>query len=210
MGMGCFLAGCAADTADGPDGLGSGTLVGQQLDQGISFELAASSCQLSADFHGGWIDDGEVVRELPVRTGFAYLATDDRGRLSLEQLDLELEDLVAGEGLIPPAGIHLTDLHVSLAREVATEAEWADHDASAEGSLDLSWEWSMQTENRVMPLGEQRIRDLPFDVHVAYAEADRLDLVLDVAREGIAWDLPGVIEVRNLEMHLEGVSATQQ
>src|SRR5688572_6043670 len=79
------------------------------------------------------------------------------GDLAMDRFEVALDDVVLSEETIPPHGVTLTGIRLSLAEPALAQATWfSDGDvASAEATVDLWLDWAIQGDDGPLPLAGQ-------------------------------------------------------
>jgi len=137
------------------------------------------------------------------------------GGLRLENLDVVLGDFEISSETLPPNGMQLRNVRVSLAKAdrsspeqvAAAPVEWSlSGDAGfATIPVDLALDWSFVTSSgEVAELATQRIDQVKIDVTVWSDRDGRLHAVLSGRLDGIFWEwLSGRVQLRDLVVDLK-------
>jgi hypothetical protein len=140
---------------------------------------------------------------LPVPAGRLALHAGADGDLRLDQLQFELEDIVIDAEDLPPAGLHLTDLRVTVDSDVA-ETSWAADGSTAVAALSASvtLEWSLVSEGRVLPLAPQQITAVDLQIAVAPAAGGGVSVTLHGGHSGTVLRPAGTFELSDLTVEI--------
>ena len=153
-------------------------------------------------------DGAQVVTpDLDVRIGKINVRADRNGSLVVDQLTFDVADISIGGAAIPPDGVTLTQIQVTLARPVVIDrTTWSDDGSFAEGevSFDLLLDWSLLGGgNQTFPLATQAINGVPARLSVGLGE-DGVTATLDASNGGVFWSWAGIIELSDLHLVLQG------
>jgi hypothetical protein len=152
-----------------------------------------------------YVDGAEDTAVLTIHDGLVTVEAEDSGSLVVTQLELDLGQIHLTATQVPPNGLDLMDVKLTLRQAAGAQADWAaDGDtASATGMSDLLLDWSLEgTGGVIVPLSTLRITNVPLDITVAEDRAGRLSLSLHAAHDGLFWDWP-LIKLSNLRVDLQ-------
>lgn len=155
-------------------------------------QMQAGDVQLTAAHDG----DPMPLVEPAVMAGTVIVRGAGEGRV-LEELIIELGDVDVTKQIGSTTQVlHLTDLRLRLGTQAQT-------DARGLATADLLLDWSLRgTDDRVLPLATQRVRDAVLDVHVDVdVETDRAIASISSITPGLLWEL-GDITVSDLSLSL--------
>jgi hypothetical protein len=173
---------------------GSGSLaaaVGHVLDEDESANIHAP---LQLEILGGSVDLRLTRDEL----------------LVLQALHVDLDDVALPPEIVPPDGIALTGLSVSLTGPVAGEAEVSDERVSASVQLSLAAEWAINLgDGRTHPLNPVRLEQIPAMVVVERNLLGELQLRIGITREGPFWSWLSHFALSDLDLALVGAVPEQ-
>jgi hypothetical protein len=168
----------------------------------FSLDQPGSSLAITARTLRG--SDAAVHRiALPVPAGSLALRAGADGDLRLEQLRFELDDIVIDAEDLPPNGLHLTDLRVTVDSDVA-ETSWAADGSTAVASLSASvtLEWSLVSEGRVLPLAPQQITSVDLQLAVAPAADGGVSVTMRGGHAGTVLRPAGTFELSDLTVEI--------
>ncbi len=199
-----LAAGCAPTSSAAPEGAapsletrlaregGAVMTIGRELSQGrVSLQLphveSAASPQL-----------------LPVEGGRLHVAASGNHALHLEDLSVALSSVRIPAQRLPPAGLHIGQIHLLLADEEFLETEWlSDSEAFASGRVDFIIEWSVLfedgTAHRLAPV---LVEDVRVDVHVLLDARGRVSARADVYEADEVFDWAGLVRLSDLDLEL--------
>jgi hypothetical protein len=143
---------------------------------------------------------------LPIGDLSLRLRTGERAQL--EQLDVPLGDVSVSADTLPPNGLQLRDLRLSLAQPVRAEVVHAQPDAlelKAMAPLELAWSLVL-ADGSLYPLGRVRTEPLALDLAVVRS-ADGIHTTLSAHCPGTCWSLDGIANLRDGDLYLEAAAA---
>ncbi len=167
----------------------------------FSLDQPGSSLAITAQALRG---DGTVHRiALPVPAGTLALRAGADGDLRVEQLQFELDDIVIDAEDLPPAGLHLTDLRITVDTDIA-ETSWSADGSSAVAGLtaQVTLEWSLVSEGRVLPLAPQRITDIDLTFEVGAATDGGVAVTVRGGHNGAILRPAGTFELSYLSLEI--------
>ena len=168
----------------------------------FSLDRPGSSIAITARvLHGS---DPAVHRiALPVPAGGLSLRAGADGDLRLEKLAFELDDIVIDADDLPPAGLHLTDLRVTVDADVA-ETSWSADGTAALASLSatVTLEWSLVSEGRVLPLAPQTITAVDLTIEVGAASDGGVSVTMRGGHAGTVLRPAGTFELSDLTVEI--------
>jgi hypothetical protein len=140
---------------------------------------------------------------LPVPAGSLALHADARGDLRLDELQLRLDDIVVDAEDLPPAGLHLTDLRVTVDTDIA-DTSWSADGSSAIAALTaaVTLEWSLVSEGRVLPLAPQEITAVDLVFEVGPSPAGGVSVTVRGGHPGTVLRPAGAFEISDLTLEL--------
>lgn len=198
--FGLALGACGEPQSPGPDPTPS---TRELLAGSVSFSLdqPGSSLAITARvLHGS-----DVVKRiaLPVPAGTLSLRAGADGDLRLEQLRFELDDIVIDAEDLPPAGLHLTDLRVTVDTDTADTSWSADGSAAVAGlTASVTLEWSLVSEGRVLPLAPQQITDIDLTFEVGAASDGGIAVTVRGGHHGTVLRPAGTFELSDLSLEI--------
>jgi hypothetical protein len=199
----CVLVGVAAcsDSQPNPEPTPSTReLLGGTVD--FSLDQPGSALAITVKpLHGDNLATHRVA--LPVPAGSLALRADANGDLRLEKLEIDLDDIVIDAEDLPPAGLHLTDLRVTVAADVA-DTSWSADGSAAVASLaaSVTLEWSLVSEGRVLPLAPQQITAVDLQFEVGPAADGGVVLTVRGGHAGTVLRPAGAFELSDLTVEL--------
>jgi len=122
--------------------------------------------------------------QLLVRTG---------DRPALEQLSLPLGDIQVPSQVLPPTGLSLRDLRLSVEQPVAASVIHEQHDAlelTARAPLRLDWSLVLE-DGTVYALGPARTTPVELDIQLS-RQAERTIATVSARCQGTCWSLDGI------------------
>ncbi|MBI5480346.1 MAG: hypothetical protein HY906_15895 [Deltaproteobacteria bacterium] len=140
---------------------------------------------------------------LPVPAGSLALRAGADGDLRLEQLEFELDDIVIDAEDLPPAGLHLTDLRVTVDTDIA-ETSWSADGTAAVAALTASvtLEWALVSAGRVLPLAPQQITAVDLQIEVGPAGDGGVSVTLRGGHSGTVLRPAGTFELSDLVVEI--------
>lgn len=172
----------------------------------FSLDQPGSSLAITARALRG--SDAAVHRiALPVPAGSLALRAGVDGDLRLEKLQFELDDIVIDAEDLPPAGLHLTDLRVTVDSDIA-ETSWAADGSAAVASLTASvtLEWSLVSEGRVLPLAPQQITAVDLQIEAGPAADGGVSVTLRGGHSGTVLRPAGTFELSDLTVEINAAN----
>ena len=151
-------------------------------------------------------EDLVVPSTLPILDGELVVQAQSDGRLVLHALSLGFGDIHLEPEAVPPDGIDLMDIGVSMERCVA-DTRWSSDGDSASAGVDaaLLLDWSLHSPAGVLPLSPHRIEDVPVTVDLVPGAGGSLTATVRAARSGVFFHWTGMIELADLELVVEAV-----
>jgi hypothetical protein len=152
---------------------------------------------------------------LPLTWGRTRMLATAAGELRLENLDLMLGSVEIRPSTLPPSGLSLRNVRVSLAKadrgtpeqNPSAHIEWSTSGDAGFATLpvDLALDWNFVTASGdIEPLTTQRIDAVKLDVTVWSDPDGRLHAVLTGRLDGIFWEwLSGQVQMRDLIVDLK-------
>ena len=140
---------------------------------------------------------------LPVPAGSLALRAGSDGDLRLEKLEFQLNDIVIDAVDLPPNGLHLTDLRVTVDSDIA-ETSWSADGTVAMASLTASvtLEWSFVSDGRVLPLAPQTITDVDLAIEVGPASDGGVSVTMRGGHSGTVLRPAGTFELSDLTVEI--------
>jgi hypothetical protein len=207
-----FLVGC--ESADIPGGPGPShpevpaTTRDRLVTEARSLDVLAedAAVTVSATRHTSTVETGEI--DLAILGGRIELSADDRGDVVIDALQIQVDDVVLSAEELPPHGITLTDISLTLAAPATGETTWqSDGDfGTAEVTMDLDLDWALLgNDGAHLPLGIKHITGVAVTFDVASDAEGRVVLTLHAARAGQFWDWAGIVELSDLSLALTSI-----
>lgn len=170
-----------------PDGRGSmASAVGELLSDDESSNVRA---ELWMNILGGHIEVRATTNEL----------------LVVEALTLDLDDVNIDAAVVPPRGVALTGLSVSLSGPVVVQAEIEEEQVGGDVYLDLVAEWAIDLgDGRVHPLNPVRIQQIPSSIVVERNLLGQLRVGVQMDYQGPFWSWLERFQLSDLQMSLIG------
>lgn len=143
--------------------------------------------------------------EFEIVSGEVALQASD-GDLSISGVQVVLADVTIPETVLPPNGLVITDMLVTLDGSATAAAEWTGDGRRADASfaVDFTVKWSMLRDGSSYPLADVLFQDLPLHLGVT-RDGDGIDIDVSADRDGAFWSWAETFELRDLEMSLAGV-----
>lgn len=212
--LGVALAGCAelGEDVPGPwhtdENRATGS-VRSRLAGTVGFELVPEGSALMVTaYHSSDLRDQVQPVSLAILDGDARVRVDSDGSLVLEDLVVRLDDMVFEEAAFLPRGLHLTNVHTSLAEEVTLETTWtADEDVAvgvALGGIRLGWSL-VDDSGETWPLATQELGEIQFELHIYRDDEDRVTATIGGTKEGVIWSWASLFELADLSITLSAV-----
>jgi hypothetical protein len=201
-----LLAGCLGDVPDGLAPPVGGT--SDRLQSTLEVGLAPGSCRVVMTAQRQY--QGDIARqiELPVLGGTVALRSWPDGRLEFEDLRVDLDDVVFDEYDLPPDGVRLTGIALTLRDVGEVEAKWVEEGAQleAKGQIDLLLEWTAITPGgAALPLGTQRVTAVAVEVEVSTTDDGKALVKLHGRRHGEFVEVAGIFAISELGIELRAV-----
>jgi hypothetical protein len=204
------VAGCAVDGSGSgsvpptPSPSGNDVSMRQYLVRPRDVDLGTSSTfQLTAErLYNG--DDTDTTT-LQLTSGTVTLSTLGDGSIVVDKLVASLGDITLSPSAMPPDGLHLTNIKVTLQQESYTETSWTSDGtaAAASGSIDLDLDWSLvATDGSVLPLATQHITGIPLSLSVSSDASGKITLSAKAAQAGVFYEWSGIVRLSNLNASL--------
>jgi hypothetical protein len=166
----------------------------------------SSSAQVTA--HRTYLSEMEETATLPLLGGDVTVQARSDGMLAITAMTLDLGNISLSATTVPPDGLNLMGVTLSLKARADAVADWtADGTAaSATGRTDLLLDWSLEAAaGAVEPLATQRIADVPLDISVVGGANGRLTLTVHATRDGVFWQWSGLLELSDLKLDLDAI-----
>lgn len=150
-----------------------------------------------------WGDELVETATLPIAGGELTVRSLADGRLALDALRLVIGDVQLSAASVPPSGLELTGVQVSVA-PLVVPARWSGEEgAAASGTVELLLDWSLsQKPAGSVPMATQHIAAVPLTVDVA-SEGGRVVAILRAARRGTFFTWGGLMELGDLAVTVE-------
>ena len=208
LAAGVFAAGCQFDWTDREPGISPqgepGLTARERLVRAHTLEVAPLDSAVRVN-----------GKKLPLTWGRTRVLATDKGGLRLDNLDVLLGDVSISAETLPPHGLELKNVRVSLARAErggaeqipAAAIEWSTSGDAGFATLtvDLALDWSFVTSSgEVAALTTQRLDKVKLDVTVWSDPDGRLHAILTGRLDGIFWEwLSGRVQMRDLVIDLK-------
>ena len=167
----------------------------------MRLDRGASVLEVTARPAGGGAPQRLALR---LRDGHLSLRAATEDTLVIEELALELEDVVVDAATAPPAGLHATNLSVTLPAALEASAAWSPDDGTlaADVSATLELDWALITpDDDYVPLGPQRLA-VELTVEVRSDPARGMVARVRGGRAGLVLAPDGVVELDDLGLDL--------
>ena len=194
-----LIAGCAGSTApDSGDARGS---LERRLADGLALDLEP---ELSRVRIAGDVSGERFTREdLAVREGELRLHTSGRETLVLESLRASIVDIRISPEVVPPEGLHLTDIRAEIASPVEGAITWVADEGYAELTVELVASWSLMTRSGgPVALAPQHVEDLVLGIMLRTDAGGILVAELSAEAQGDLIHWPTVADVDRLTLDL--------
>lgn len=203
---GVFLAGCFGHVADDPAPPVGGTR--DRLENTLTMALEPGSCLAMATVEREYQGQLDHRLDLPVLAGTVALRAWPDGRLEVEDLRVDLDDVVLDAYEFPPSGVHLTGLSLTLRDVGETNAAWIDDGTKleAKGEIDLLLDWSAVVDDgSALPLGTQQVTAVTVELEITTTDDGRALVKLHGRRHGQIVRAHGLFTISELGLELRGV-----
>lgn len=150
-------------------------------------------------------DDVEEKAELPIAGGELTMHARPDGQLVVDGLTLSLGDFHLSARSVPPDGLDLTGVTVSLRNEAPSDVRWTQDGSAAEatGDVRMLLDWSMRgIDGAILPLATQRIEAVPIDLNIITQRNGKLAVLMHADRDGVFWAWTG-FELADLRLDVE-------
>jgi hypothetical protein len=203
---GVLLAGCLGQLDEGPAPPVGGTR--DRLLSTLEVGLEPGSCRAVVTAERQY--QGRMARRLvlPVTSGTVALRAWPDGRLELEDLRVDLDDVRLDDLEFPPRGVHLTGITLSLRDAGATEAAWVEGGTKlvAQGEVDLLLDWAnVNADGSELPLGTQPVTAVAVELEVTTTDDGRALVKLHGRRQGSFVEASGLFTISELTFELSAV-----
>ena len=187
---------------------GTGTSdVGQRLDVPAALAVADQSGGSSAQLQAVTLRDGQTHDvQLSVTDGALTLSRTRDGALQVADLVVDVDDVDVSSAVIPPSGLHITGISLTLAGPATLDVadQTRDH-VSGTASLAVDLEWSVVLDRGVVDLAPIRLTDLPVALDIDLAADGALSAQLHADQGGSFWSWAGVFELRDLTLDISAL-----
>jgi hypothetical protein len=178
------------------------------LAQPRTFRIMPSSmAQVTA--RRAYLDELIETAMLPLQGGDVTVLAQPDGTLAITGMTLELGDITLSAATVPPDGLNLMGVKLSLKTTTAAAADWSSDDdtANATARTDFLLDWSVEaTTGSIEPLATQRITGVPIELALVEGHDGKLSLSLHGARDGVFWQWSGLLELADLKLDLDAVN----
>jgi hypothetical protein len=161
------VATAAASGCAGDDAVGANGELGARLATPMTLAIVPPShAAISGRTEAGAAVD---VGPLAIEGGTISAKVDANGDLVLSDFVVDLGDIVADSGTLAAAPRILTDVHVSLGRQIVLHDAWSTTGASARATVygKLRLDWSIVDENgQAVPLAAEVLEDVELNVNL--------------------------------------------
>jgi hypothetical protein len=159
----------------------------------------------AADSHGtlavrwrtieGWQD---AVVDLEILAGDVVVSADERGDVSVEMLDFDVDSLDVS--ITDGSPIRLVDIRAGLLHAATGDASWIDDNTAGVSAIAaLFVDWALEVDGRTQPLGQLRPPAMPLDVALI-GDADAVDATLAITGTGTLWSWADLVELGDLSL----------
>jgi hypothetical protein len=193
----------AACTNSGVGGDGSYDSVRDRLSDGptrLSIGSTESSGSITARrwSTSGWL---EGVSAVTIDSGVVSASVDARGALNVDKLEVYLGSIPLPDDVFKKPA-QLDDVQMRLLNAASAEAQWASaDDATAQLTLDLAFDWSIQIDGKKTPLGRQKLPPVVIDLALT-GGGDHIDASVTLDANGQLWNWADLIQMTSLELTL--------
>jgi len=203
---GVLLAGCFGNVSEGPAPPVGGTR--DRLLRTLEVGLEPGSCRTVVTAQRQY--QGEMARRLylPVVSGTVALRAWPDGRLEVEHLRVDLDDVVLDEAEFPPGGVHLTGITLSLRDVGEADATWVEEDTKlvARGEVDLLLDWAaVNDDGSELPLGTRQVTAVAVELEVTTTDDGRALVKLHGRRHGEFVEATGIFAISELDLELRAI-----
>jgi hypothetical protein len=201
---GVLLAGCLSNVTEDPAPPVGGTR--NRLESTLEVPFQPGSCRAIVTVERQYQGQMAQRMDLPVTGGTVALKAWPDGRLEVEALRVDLDDVVLDGSEFPPSGVHLTGLTLSL--RTVGEATWTDDGATvaAQGEVDLLLDWATVVDSGAeVPLGTQAVTAVAVAVEVSTTDDGRALVKLHGLRHGRFVEASGLFAISELGLELRAI-----
>jgi hypothetical protein len=155
--------------------------------------------------------DGDITEttSLSIRGGSLTVHTVADGRVLIDELKIDLGNYHLSATSVPPDGLDLMNVQVSLTNTMPSETRWtADGYASViTGKVSLMLDWSLlsATTGQLVPLATQRIDDVPLELDIVPQHDGTLRASVHASRDGVFWGWTGLLELADLRLDVQAM-----
>jgi hypothetical protein len=201
-----LLAACAGDSSLGTTPTDDNLLGALQSptqfsinDDGSLVEVVASSRR----------NDQAKPIQFTIVGGTVEVRAAEDGRVFMDGLSLELADVSVPADILPPDGLDVRELRVSLDHPVVAQATFSADGASASSDLPISitidWSAEFGDEGSVYPLRSIHLEDMPLHAELAL-DGGAIRAQVSAARSGRFWDWAEMFDLSDLVLEIEAVA----
>jgi hypothetical protein len=129
---------------------------------------------------------------------------------TIDSLVIPLGDLTVSAEALPPSGLKLRKLSLHLDHALAKIDRASEDELLLSASAPLTLEWSLELDDgSLYPLAPTPTDPMPIYV-IAKRAGDQLQVTLTAACNGVCWSDPGVAELSNGSIFLQGTAGLVQ
>ena len=197
------LPACAAADLGAPGEPAEDLTLEERLARPTTVGVASSAEGSFARVQAVSLRDGATYEvEVGIRGGAITLSLDDEGRLRLEGLAAQGDDIQMAQTMLPPEGLTLTGIELALAAPASGPVTSAGGAMTASAGCALDVHWAVELESGVVDLAPIRLAELPFDLLVSEGADGAVEARLTAEHAGPFWSWAGLFELRDLEIDL--------
>ncbi len=140
--------------------------------------------------------------ELPLTSAPLRLELTEK-TAELTSLSIPLGDLMVSKGALPPNGLHIRNLALTVdAASAVIDARTTDAVAMhTRAPVELAWEMEV-SPGEFYPLAPVKIAGLDFEIGLVESNGENL-LSVDARCAGSCWALPGIVDVSDVALHFD-------
>lgn len=148
-------------------------------------------------------DDTVAEVDVAIQAGTLELFLNSEGDLVLDRLSIDAADIAVGPGVLPPDGMNLTGIAVTLDRPTTVAITTVGDDMLlANAGFAVELRWAVELEHGTVDLAPIRIDELPFELTVQREASGDLSARLTAAFQGEFWSWADIFALRDLQIDL--------
>jgi hypothetical protein len=139
--------------------------------------------------------------------GSIVLRADGTGNVTLEGLELDIEDLVITEMALPPDGLTLTNIRAEPSGAISGAGSWAADGSSVEviatGQLLVDWAF-IDSAGDTIQLSQLAIDDVDFAASAVLRSSGVIDVSIEATHAADFFDWAGFVTLSDLHIATRG------